>query len=132
MIKYPVKIGKNEVKAAGIRLPISTKNSVIVCRKINKMKTEKAKKFLQEMIEGKRSINRKYYTKTCKEILKVLESAEKNAKNMGIEKTVIKTISVEKGERRLRMKRRRSFGSELKNTNIKIVLKKDGENESKK
>ena len=108
MIKYPVKIGKNEVKAAGIRLPISTKNSVIVCRKINKMKTEKAKKFLQEMIEGKRSINRKHYTKTCEEILKVLESAEKNAKNMGIEKTVIKTISVEKGERRLRMKRRRS------------------------
>ena len=135
MIKYPVKVGEREAKAAGIGLPISTKNSIIICRKINKMKTEKAKKFLQDMIEGKRNINRKHYTKTCTEILKVIESAENNAKNMGIERTAIKTISVEKGARRLRMKRRRSFGSELKNTNIKIILKEIKErkkNEPKK
>ncbi len=133
MIRYPVKVGENEVKAAGIALPISTKNSIIVCRKINGMPTEKAKKFLGDMIEGKRHINRKHYTKTCKEILKVLESAEKNAKNKGFEKTFIRTISAEKGVTRFRMKRRRSFGIEMKSTNIKIVLRavEEGKNESK-
>jgi len=123
MTKYPVKTEKNEVKAAGIGLPISTKKSIIVCRKINRMKLEDAKRFLQNMIDGKEKIDRKPLTKTCKEILKILESAEKNAEYRGLENPVIKTICAEKGARRLRMRRKRSFGSLLKNTNIKIVLK---------
>ena len=53
----------------------------------------------------------------------MLESAEKNAEYKGLENTVIRTICAEKGSKRLRMKRRRSFGSRLKNTNIKILLK---------
>ncbi|UCG95567.1 MAG: hypothetical protein JSV92_00775 [archaeon] len=132
MVKYPVKAGKEEVKAAGIGLPISSKKSVVVCRRINRMKLEKSKRFLQSMIEGKNDINGKRFTKTCKEILKILESAEKNAQYGGLENPVIKTISVEKGARRLRMRRRRSFGSALKNTNIKVILKEGGKPGEKK
>lgn len=123
MVKYPVEAGKDEVRAAGAGLSISTKSSILVCRKINRMETKKAKRFLQDMIDEKRSMNGKYFTKTCREILTVLESAEKNAEYKGLENTVIRTICAEKGSKRLRMKRRRSFGSRLKNTNIKILLK---------
>jgi len=123
MIKYPVKTEKNEVKTAGIGLPISTKNSVIICKRINKMELAKSKIFLERLIEKKDKINGKHYTKTCRGILGILESAEKNAEFRGLNNPVIKTICAEKGAKRLRMKRRRSFGSSLKNTNIKIVLK---------
>lgn len=122
MIKYPVKVNKDEVRAAGIGLPISSKKSIIICKKINKMDMEKSKRFLQNMIEGKESINGKHFTKTCARILEVLESAEKNAEFRGMENPAIKTICAEKGSKRLRAKRRRSFGSSIKNTNIKIVL----------
>jgi len=140
MIKYPIKIEKEDVKASGIGLSISTKKSILICKKINNMNLNKAKKFLQDLIDEKRSINGKYFTKTCVEILNILESADKNAVFKGIENPVIKTICAEKGAKRMRMKRRRSFGSRLKNTNIKIVLKenkkagkkKDSEKEVKK
>jgi len=124
MVKYPVEVGKDEVKAAGIGLPISTKNTVLICKKINRMELNKAKRFLQEMMERRRNIKGRYYNKTCNGIMEILESAEKNAEYKGIENPVIRTISVEKGPVRRRMKRRRSFGSFLKNTNIKIILKK--------
>ena len=136
MVKYPVEVGKEEAKAAGIGLPISTKNTVLICRKINKMELSKAKRFLREMVERRRSIKGRYYDKTCSGIIEILESAEKNAEYKGIENPIIKTISVEKGPIRRRMKRRRSFGSFLKNTNIKIILKKGkkkgGKDEHKK
>ncbi len=131
MVKYPVKAEKGEVKAAGIGLPISTKRSIMVCKKINKLELEKAKNFLEDMISGKREIERKHFTKTCKEILKILESGEKNAKYSGMEYPLIKTICAEKGAKRLRMKRRRSFGSSIKNTNIKLILK-EGKKKTKK
>ncbi len=123
MVGYPVEAKENEVKAAGIGLPLSTKKSAIVCRKLNKMKLDKAKKFLQDLIDKKADIDKKHYTKTAKEILNILESAEKNAQYKGLENLIIKTITAETGPNRIRMKRRRSFGSRLKNTHIKIVLK---------
>jgi len=123
MVGYPVEAKENEVKAAGIGLPLSTKKSTIVCRKLNKMKLDKAKKFLQDLIDKKADIDKKHYTKTAKEILNILESAEKNAQYKGLENLIIKTITAETGPNRIRMKRRRSFGSRLKNTHIKIVLK---------
>ena len=127
MIKYPVKIEKEEVKAAGIGLPISTKSSIIICRKINRMKLDKSKKFLHALIGKKTDINGKYFTKTCEEILKILDSAEKNAEYRGMKAPVIRTVCAEKGAKRMRSKRRRSFGSRLKNTNIKIILKEGKE-----
>jgi len=123
MVKYPVKIGEKEVSASGVDLPISTKNSVIICKKINGMKLDKAKKFLQRLIDEKEDINGKHFTKTSVEILKVLENGESNAKYKGLENLVIKTISAETGAKRRRSKRRRSFGSRLKDTHIKLVLK---------
>ena len=73
MVGYPVEAKENEVKAAGIGLPLSTKKSAIVCRKLNKMKLDKAKKFLQDLIDKKADIDKKHYTKTAKEILNILE-----------------------------------------------------------
>lgn len=123
MVDYPVKIGEKEVSAAGTDLPISTKKSKIVCKKINGMKLKKAKSFLKRLLEKETSIKGKHYTKTAREILKVLENGENNANYKGLENPVIKTISAEEGPKRLRRKRKRNFGSELKNTHIKLVLK---------
>ncbi|MCD6367934.1 MAG: hypothetical protein J7L45_02500 [Candidatus Aenigmarchaeota archaeon] len=122
MAGYPVEVGEKEVTVAGIDLPISTKNSVIVCRKINKMTLEKAKRFLVDLIEKKTDINGKHYTKTAKEILKILESGEKNAEYRGIENPVIKTISAERGPTK-RRRRRTRFGNKMKSTHIKLVLR---------
>ena len=123
MAGYPVKVGEKEVTVAGIDLPISTKNSIVVCRKINKMELEKAKKFLKLLIDRKIDIDGKHYTKTAKEILKILESGEKNAEYRGLKNPVIKTISAERGPTKLRRRRRRSFGSKMKSTHIKLVLR---------
>lgn len=123
MVGYPGKVGEREVSAAGTDLPISTKKSAIVCKKINKMELGKAKSFLKKLLEKEKDINGKHYTKTAKEILRVLENGENNAKYRGLENPVIRTISAEQGPKRLRRKRKRSFGSELKNTHIKLVLR---------
>ena len=122
MAGYPVEVGDKEVSVAGIDLPISTKNSIVICRKINKMTLEKAKRFLNDLIEKKIDINGKYYTKTAKEILKILESGEKNAEYRGIENPIIKTISAERGPNR-RRRRRVGFGNKMKSTHIKLVLR---------
>jgi ribosomal protein L22 len=124
MVGYPVKIGEKEVIASGLNLPISTKNSTIVCKKINKMDLEKAKKFLEDLIKEKRNINGKHFTKTSEHILEILLSAENNIEYKGLDKKnfKIKTISAERGPTRMRRRRKRAFGAKLKNTHIKVVL----------
>lgn len=125
MVNFPVKTQEKDVKAAGLNLNISTKKSIKVCKKLNKMKLRKAENFLKDMMKRKRNLNGKHYTKTCKQILEVLNNAKNNAKYKGIneEKLRIKTISAEKGSTRRRL-RRSGFGNRMKNTNIKIVLER--------
>lgn len=125
MVNFPVEVEESDVKAAGMNLSISTKKSVKVCKKLNNMKLEKAERLLNDLIDERRNLNGKHYTKTCQHILQVLESAKNNANYKGIseERLRIRTITAEQGPTRRRL-RRTGFGNEMKNTHIKVVLER--------
>lgn len=120
MVGYPI---EGSIKAAGIGLPISYKSSKIVCRKIAGLKFDKAQKFLNGLANENGSINGKHFTKSAQYILEVLESAKNNADVKGIDGELrVKLAVADKGPRRMRGKRRRDFGTEMKNTHVKIIL----------
>jgi large subunit ribosomal protein L22 len=104
---------------------ISLKHAKILCKAIRKKKLAKAKIFLQNLIDKKVSLNKKYYTKAAKQILKILESAEANAKNknLNLEKLFVESARASKGEKFIRPKSRAKFrGRKAKSTNIEIIL----------
>jgi len=104
---------------------ISMKHAVIVCRELKNKKAEKAKRFLEDLINKKRSLNGKYYTNACKKILEILKNAEANAKNknLNLDKTFVKLAKADKGEVFIRPKSRARFrGREAKITRIEIIL----------
>ncbi|RLJ03407.1 MAG: hypothetical protein DRP11_00825 [Candidatus Aenigmatarchaeota archaeon] len=126
MIRYPTQVKDDEAKAAVISAQVSTKKSALLCRKIRGMNLQKAKAFLEDLIAKKRDIDGKHYTNTAIGLLELLRSAESNAEFKGLdkEKLKIRMITAEKGPTRRRRKRRRSFGSKLKSTHLKVVLSK--------
>jgi ribosomal protein L22 len=104
---------------------ISLKHAIILCKAIRKKKLEKAKNFLQNLIDKKVSLGKKYYTKAAKQILEVLENAEANAKNKNLnpEKLFVESARASKGEKFIRPKSRAKFrGRKAKSTNIEIIL----------
>jgi len=110
-------------KANGVNLNISTKSSVLICRKIRGKKLDFAEKFLNDLLEKKRSINGKYYTKTVREILKVLRSCASNAENLDLDMdNLIVHASAHKGPTIKRRRRKSDFGNRMKITNIEIML----------
>jgi ribosomal protein L22 len=123
-MKYTIPVDKNSACASST-LPISTLNAVIVCRTLNRKKFEKAKKIVSELLKKRISIKGKYYTKTVREISKVLKQLENNAKAKGLEpENMTLYISAHKGPTMHRARRRwRKFGTRLKITHIQAILK---------
>lgn len=128
MVGYPVEIEEENVKAAGVNLRISRKKAQRICREINnkKMKLNRAKEFVENLIDGEENIDGKTYRKAAEGVLEVLENAENNAEFKGIDKGKlrVKAISAEKGTTLRRMRRRRDFGNRLKTANVKVVLER--------
>lgn len=105
---------------------ISLKHAIIVCRHLKNKRLEKAKIFLNNLIERKASLGGKYYVSAAKKILEVLRNAEANAiqKNLNLEKTFIKVATAEKGPTFIRPRSRARFrGRRIKSTNIAIELR---------
>ena len=104
---------------------VSMKHSMILCREIKGKRFDKAKKLLEDLVEGKRSLERKYYTRTSKIILSILKSAESNAKqkNFNPEKLFVKKATVNQSRpfRRPRSKHRLR-GQTLKSAHVLIEL----------
>jgi len=121
-MKYAV-TSKGKACASGT-LSISPLNSVKVCRKINRKKFVDAKKTLEELLNKKTSLDGKYFTKTSKEILKLLNQLENNAKNKNLDvNTLFLFISASKGPTMHRARRiSQKFGSRLKMCHIQAVL----------
>lgn len=128
MVGYPVEVGEEDIKAAGVDLRISRKKADKICKVLNreKMKLEKAKNFVESLIDGEETIDSKTYKKAAEGVLEVLENGESNAEFQGIptDKLRIKTISAEPGATLRRRRRRRDFGNRLKNATIKLVLER--------
>jgi large subunit ribosomal protein L22 len=94
---------------------ISLKKALVICKELKGKKLQDAKKFLENLINKKISIDGKYYTNTAKVFLELISQAAGNAKfkNMDANKLFIKTVKADKGERMLRygrkgLKRRKS------------------------
>lgn len=103
---------------------VSLKNSVRVCKEIKGKDVESAKRFLEMMINEKINLDGKYYTKICKTLLQLLNSAEANAKNknMNVERLFIKEAKANKGVRFYRVGRIKRGIRRSKSTHLEIVL----------
>lgn len=128
-----------EAKVNARNLRISMKKSYEICNLIRNKSTEKAKQILMQVINMKRAVPYKkflrdtphragkmaagrYPIKTCKEILKIIEGAEKNAQNKGINgKLIISHLSVHKGPKQMHYGSKRR--TEMKSTHINLVVK---------
>ena len=78
-MEYAYKPKGKSAKTQGSGLRVSKKASMSVCRAINKKSLQKAKALLSSIAEGSESLDGKYYTNATKEVLSLLESAERNA-----------------------------------------------------
>ncbi len=124
-IEKGAKASKKRASAKAIDARISLKSSRIICNKLRETRVSKSKKLLEGMIAEKRSLNKKYYTKTVKKILELLVNAEANAASKGLDKErlFIYMIKADKGRTfnrpRSKMGRR---GERAKMSHIEIVL----------
>lgn len=124
MLKYALELNpKKSAKAYGRALNISTKHSVIMCRAISGMNIVKAKRLLQDMADGKRDLDGKYYTNVTKEMLSLVKAAEANAEFKGLDTSrLIIFASAHKGFTFYRPRRTKMKRMQKKITNVQIVV----------
>ena len=137
--KFSFNVNKDHMaKSLGVAMPISTKQSVEVCKSVRGMKLEKAKSYLEAVIAMNRAVSFRRYNKNVGHkpkvgpgrypikassyILKVLKSAESNAlhKGLNVNSLFLVHCSAQAAARAWhygRHTRRRT-----KRTNIEIVL----------
>ena len=156
--KYSFKdFDKNKMaRVVGLNLNISTKQSIEICNFIRGKNIQDVKKVLNNVINGKQAIpykrhNKKiphrkgdwitsgrYPKKASKAILRLIESAEANAQQQGLNTSelIIRHIVANKAAKT--RKYGRKIGTFTKNTHIEIVVeevggkKKEGREEKKK
>ena len=124
MIKYSLnpKASKS-AKVYARALRISRKSSVLICKHLSKMKLEKGKKFLHNLIEEKENLKGKYYTNVAKELSGLLASAEANAEAKGLDLNKLQIFaSAHKGFTFWRPRNWKQRRTKRKITNIQIVL----------
>ncbi len=64
---------------------ISRKDSVVLFKHIKNKPVRKAKTLLNELLEEKRNINGRYFTKASEEILNLIRDCEANAEAKGLD-----------------------------------------------
>ena len=110
-------------KASSKNMRISTKSSVVLCRVVRKKTLKRAKRLLTDLAAENRSLDGKYYTKTAKRMLELLESCEKNAEFLGLDnERLFVHASAHQGGSLRRRRRKAAFGARMKATNIEIML----------
>lgn len=121
---YTIPVKKDMVSAKG-RLSVSHRTATKVCRAINRSKFKDAKKTIEDIVNGRKSLNGKFHTATATEVLSLLKIVEANAKVKGFDPEDMEVfISAHRGPTLLRARRKRRFGLRMKQSNIQVVLKK--------
>jgi len=122
-MKYTIPITKEMVTAKST-LPISKIHAHTVCKSINGKKFKDAKKVVKGLADEKSPLNRRFYTKTSGEILKFLNNLESNATARNLDPTNMELlISIHRGPRLMRARRKWMFGREMKICHIQAILK---------
>lgn len=102
---------------------ISTKKAAKLCKIIRGKKLKVVRRLLQDLVNRRRSIDGKYYTKASEEMLRIMNSCTKNAEfmNLDTEKMFVHA-SAHMGTIIRRRRRKGGFGSRMKNSNIEFML----------
>ncbi|HLC77029.1 MAG TPA: uL22 family ribosomal protein [archaeon] len=117
----------NYAKATGVNLRISKKASYVICNVIRGKPLTRAKRLLEDLAAGRRALRGKYYSKTVKQILLLLNSCEKNAEFKGLDMDrLFVHASAHKGSHLRRRRRKGAFGTDMKSTNMEIMLIEKG------
>jgi large subunit ribosomal protein L22 len=145
--QYSIAMGENCAKAVGVSLPISTKQSVMICQTLRRMSVPKAKKLLEDVIARKKAISftrynwntghkagmaaGSYPVTACMQILKLLKSAEANAQFKGLStgNLKIKSAVAQRGPTTYHFGRQRT---RAKRTHVELVLEEVKERQEAK
>ena len=152
--KYSAIINEHRARAVGLLMPISTKQSIEICKLIRGKNIQKAKKILNEAIDMKKPIPYtrftdgaghkhgigpgKYPVKACREILKLVNLVEANAQHKGLDTSSLEIIHIcaKKGPKSWHYGRQSRIA--MKRTHVEIVVeekevkKKETKKEAKK
>jgi large subunit ribosomal protein L22 len=129
---------ENTVKAVGRNIGISPKQSIEICKYVRGRTLAQAKMMLRQAIDMKRAVPftrfsnglghkpgmsaGRYNPKACSEIMKVIESAEANAKNKGYNTADLKLVHIAMQIGPLNRHQGRQRRSIFKNSHIEVVL----------
>lgn len=134
---YAFKGQENSAKAVGLALPISRKESIMICQGIRGLQVSKAKKFLEDVIALKTPVKFTRYNMdmghkagtaagrfpegACRQILLLLKSAEANAQFKGLSTAslIVKSAIAHKGPTAYHFGRERT---KAKRTHVELVL----------
>jgi large subunit ribosomal protein L22 len=144
---------ENMAKAVGRDLPISTKHAVEICNEIKGMSTEKAKKFLKDVLaekipvrfrrfphgighrKGKFGTGR-YPKKACEVFLTMIESVEANAEDKGLSVSDLVILHMRPQRAALQWHYGRQRRVSMKRSHLEVIVeekkKEDKKTESKK
>ena len=123
IIMYTHKPRQKFAKAYGRNMRISTKSAELLCRVIRRKKLSSAKRLLQDLSEGRRALDGKYYSKAVREVLMLLQGCEKNAEFLGLDADrLFVHASAHTGTNYRRRRRKSGFGSKMKSTNLEMML----------
>lgn len=135
--QYAVKETGNAARAVGLALPISRKQSVMICQSIRGLEVSKARKLLEDVIAMKKPIRftrfngdmghkagmaaGSFPVTACKHILMLLKSAEANAqfKGLSIARLMVRSATAHKGPTTYHFGRQRT---KAKRTHVELVL----------
>ena len=118
---------ENYAKATGANMKISKKSSYVICDVIRGKPLTRARRLLEDLAAERRSLRGKYYSKTVKQILMLLNSCEKNAEFKGLDMDrLFVHASAHKGSHMRRRRRKGAFGTDMKSTNMEIMLIEKG------
>ncbi|MBI2676304.1 MAG: hypothetical protein HYX24_07630 [Candidatus Aenigmarchaeota archaeon] len=124
MLRYALKRNeKKSAKAYGRNLDLSRRKAAIVCQAIRGRQLEKAKRLLEDMVEGKRNLEGKFYTKTAKTMLNLLKSAEANADAKGLDaERLVVHATAHQGVEYRSGRRFKMHGDTRKFAHVQVVL----------
>ncbi len=129
-------------RAVGMNMPISHKSAIEICNYVKGKKLQRVKEVLQQVIKKKVAIpykrftggaghrhgigSGKYPVKASQNILAVLENAEINAQQKGLNTAnlIIRHISSQGGSRQPHYGRHR--GRKFKRTHVEVMLAEEG------
>ena len=118
---------QKHAKAYTTNQKISTKSAEKICNVIKKKPLKRVKSLLIDLSTERRNLKGKYYSNSVSKILDLLESCEKNAEFLGLDnEKLFVHASATAGSIIRRRRRKSSYGSRMKSTNVEIMLIEKG------